>query len=103
MWKVLVVLGSVVVAGVLICYPLIECVCDLKSTQINVEYSLIQELMFYKFKLSHNAMEATKLIHCVKGEGAVDPNSGTRWFRKFCWGCKNLDDQARLVLSGMVP
>ena len=30
----------------------------------------------------------------MKGEGAVDHSTVTRWFEKFCLGYKNLDDQA---------
>ena len=52
--------------------------------------------MLYEFKLGHNAAEATKNICCVKGEGTVDYNTVTRWFKKFCLGCKNCNDQARL-------
>ena len=32
----------------------------------------------------------------VEGEGAIDLSMVTRWFKKFCLGCKNLEDQARL-------
>ena len=39
-------------------------------------------------------MEETKNIYCEKGEGAV--NHRTRWFKKFCLGCKNIYDQGRL-------
>ena len=39
-------------------------------------------------------MEATKSI-CPKGEGAVDHSIETRWFKNFCSGCQNLDDQAK--------
>ena len=42
-----------------------------------------------------NAVEATKNICCMKGEGTVDRNTVTRRFKKFCSGCKNLDNQAR--------
>ena len=49
--------------------------------------------MLYKFELGHNAMEATKNI-CVKGEDAVD-HTVTKWFKKFCSGCKNLNDLSR--------
>ena len=52
--------------------------------------------MLYEFKLGHNTAEATKNICCVKSEGAVDHSPVTRWLKKFCPGCKNLDDQARL-------
>ena len=61
---------------------------DLKAKQMNVQPSLIQECMFYK-------LEAIKNICCVKGKVAVDHSSVTRWFKKFCSGCKNLNEQAR--------
>ena len=51
--------------------------------------------MIYKFELSHNAMEATKNIHRVKGEGTLDHSTGTRWFEKFCLRWKNFKDQPR--------
>ena len=72
--------------------------CDLKAAQMNVQHSLIRKLMLYEFEPGHNATEATKNICFAKGEGAVDHNTVTRWFKKFRSGCKNLDDQAR---SGM--
>ena len=37
-------------------------------------------------------MEATWNISCEKDEGTVDNSTVTRWFKKFCSGCKNLDD-----------
>ena len=40
-------------------------------------------------------MEATKNIYCMKSKGAVDHSPVTRWFKKFCLSCKNLDYQAR--------
>ena len=54
-------------------YTLIHSVCDLIVSQMNVRRSLIRKLMLYEFKLSHNAVETTKNICCVKGEGTVDP------------------------------
>ena len=50
--------------------------------------------MLYKFELGHNTMKATKNISCAKSEGTIDNNTVTRWFKKFCSGYKNLDDQA---------
>ena len=53
--------------------------------------------MLYNFKLGHNITESTKNICCAaKGEGAVDHVTVTRWFKKFCSVCKNLNDQARV-------
>ena len=37
-------------------------------------------------------MESTKNLHCVKGEGAVDHGTVTRWFKKFFSGWKNSND-----------
>ena len=54
------------------------------------------EIRVYEFKWGHNFVEATKKICCMKGKGEVDHFSLNRWFKKFCLGCKNLDDQARL-------
>ena len=51
--------------------------------------------MFYEFELSHNATKATKNICYAKNEGAVDPSTVTRWFKKFHLGCKYLNDQTR--------
>ena len=45
--------------------------------------------MLYKFKLGHFAMDATKNIGCMKGKGAADHSTVTRWFKK-------LDHQVRL-------
>ena len=51
---------------------------ELKAAQINVQLRLIQELMLYKFQLSHNATESTKYICYVKGENATDQCTVTR-------------------------
>ena len=57
--------------------------------------SLIWELMLYEFKLGHDTVETIKNICCKKNEGAVNHRKLTRWFKKFCSGCKNLNKQAR--------
>ena len=62
---------------------------------MNVQNSLIWELMLYEYKVDLDTTEATKRICCVKGEDAVDHSTVTRWSKKFSSGCKNLDDQAR--------
>ena len=62
---------------------------------MNVQYSLIWELILYEFELGHNAAEATKNIFCDIGEGVFDHSTVTRWFKKFCIICKNLNDLAR--------
>ena len=51
--------------------------------------------MFYNFKFSQNAVEATKIICCTKNESMVDYSTVTRWLKKFSSGCKNFNDQAR--------
>ena len=48
--------------------------------------------MLHKFKLGYNATEA---IFCAKDEGIIDQSTVTRWFKKFCLGCKNINDQVR--------
>ena len=48
--------------------------------------------MLYEFKMGQDTIEVAKNICCEKGEGTVDHNIVTRWFRL---GCKNLSDQAR--------
>ena len=50
--------------------------------------------MFYKYKLGHNTVKATESIHCTKGEVAVYHSTVIKWLKKFCSGCKNLDDPA---------
>ena len=45
---------------------------DLKTEPMNVIQSLIQELMFYEFKLSNKTAETTKNICSANAEGAVD-------------------------------
>ena len=52
---------------------------------MNVQWSEIQELMFYEIEQSHNALEATKNTYCEK----VDPWTVTRWFKKFCSGLQS--------------
>ena len=89
------VVGSIMVVGVLKFSALLHSLCDLKFTQMNVQGSLIQDIMLYKFKLEYNAKEATKNITCTKGEGAVDHSTETRRFKKFSSGCRNLNDKAR--------
>ena len=76
--------------------------CDLKAKWMKGQHSLIQELMHNTFKLDHNVMEATKKICCVKSEGTIDQSIIIRWFKKFCWGCKNLDDQIKSGRSKIV-
>ena len=39
---------------------------------MNMQSSLMHELMLNKFKLGHNITEANQNISCVKGQGIVD-------------------------------
>ena len=88
--------GNIAVVGVLRHCALYRCVCDyLKADHMNVQHSLIQELMVYEFEMDHNTAEATKNICCAKGEGAIDHDSVSSGFKKFCSGYKTLDDQKR--------
>ena len=86
--------GSSVVIGVLTLCIFLHSMCDLKTTQMNMQHSIIQGLMLYEFKLGHNTAKATKNIHSVKAEVAVDHSTIVRWFKKFHLGCKNFSNQA---------
>ena len=82
-------------ADTIINFNTIALLHDLKATQMNIQHSLIQEIMIYKFKLNHNATEATKNICCIKGEGSVDQATLTRGFKKFCSSYKKLNKKAK--------
>ena len=85
---------SVVVVDALTRYTLQLSVCDLKAARMNMQRSLIRELMIYEFELDHNTAVATKNIGCVNSESAVD-HSTNQMVEKICLGCKKLNDQAR--------
>ena len=51
--------------------------------------------MLCEFKLDYESAEASKNICWGEGEGAIDHNTVTRWFKKFLSGYKNLNDQTR--------
>ena len=95
LWQVPAVFSSIVVVGALTHCALLHSVCDLKAAQMNMQSSLIQELLLYKFKLSYNTVKAIKNNCYTKGESTFDHNTRTRWFKKFCLGDKNFSDQAR--------
>ena len=48
------------------------------------------------FKLGHNTVKRTKNICCAKGKNAADDSLVTRWLKKFCSGCENLNSLASL-------
>ena len=81
-----------VVVGVLECCGLRQSERDLKAAQMNVQRSIIRELLF---ELSHKAVEANENICWVKSEGAVSENRGTRWFKKCHSTYKNINNQKR--------
>ena len=68
---------------------------QMKAAQMNMKCCLIQEFMFYKFKLRNKIIKISKKICFVKGEGTVDHSTVSRWFKKFCSACKTLDNQAK--------
>ena len=94
--KVTTVIGSIVVFGVLTYCALLHSEQVLKATQMNIQCNLIWELLLYKFQVGYNAVEATKIICCTNCEVPVDHNTVTRWFKKFCSDCKNLENQTML-------
>ena len=55
--------GSIVVDGALTRCTLLHCVCDLKITQMNVQSSLMWEIMLYEeFEQGNNAIKETFLV-----------------------------------------
>ena len=56
---------------------------NLEAAQMNVQHSLIQELILYKFKLSHNFAKTTKNICCANNEDAVEHSTVSRCSRNF--------------------
>ena len=95
LWKVYTIVDSIEVFGVLTCCALLHSMYDLKAAQMNMQCSLIWELMLHKFELGHNASEAAKSFYWTKGERTVDNSTVTRWFKKFCLYYYNLRNQAR--------
>ena len=94
--------GIIVVVDAQTHCALLHSVCDLKAAQMSVQHSQNHEFILYKFELGHNIMEATKNICCMKGEGAIDHRTVTKWLRKFYLGCKKLDNQARSDMCKIV-
>ena len=66
-WKVLTVVGSIMVVRMLTCCALVHSICDLKVTRMNVQHISIQKLMLYEFKLGHNVIEVTKNLFYHSG------------------------------------
>ena len=56
---------------------------NFKAAQMNMQYSLIQELILYEFELGHNSAETTKYICCAEAEHTVDQSTIARGFKKF--------------------
>ena len=56
------VVSSIIVIGASTCSALWCCVCNLKSAQMNVQFSLIEELLFYNFELGHNTVKTSKMV-----------------------------------------
>ena len=71
-------IDSMMVVGVLTCCTLLHSVYDLKAIQMNVQHSLIQKIILYKFELGHNTADVTKKNCCSNGEGSVDHCTITR-------------------------
>ena len=61
---------------------------------MNVKRTLIWELIPYEFEVGDNVTEVTQNIGRAKGKDGVGHSKVPRWFKKFCFGCKYLNDQA---------
>ena len=59
LWKLHPGVGSIMVVSALTCV-LLDSLCDLKAVPMNMQCSLIRELMLYEFELNHYTVEATK-------------------------------------------
>ena len=64
--------GSIVVVGARTRGSLLHFVSDLKFAQMNVQRSLIRELILHGFDRRRNASEAAKNICCMRDEYAID-------------------------------
>ena len=73
------IVGNIVVVGALTQCALLH--CHLKAAHMNIQCSLVQELMLYETELGYNAAEPSKKI-CVEDEGTIDDHTVTRWFNK---------------------
>ena len=47
-------------------HVLLHSVCNLKAIEMNIQASLIQELLLFGFEVGHNAEEATKNIFATE-------------------------------------
>ena len=64
-------ISSIVIVGALI-PALLYSMGNLKAIQMDIQCSLIWEVMFFDFKLGYNDVVATKNICCTKGEDVID-------------------------------
>ena len=81
------------VSRLLVCWHVVHCLTP--SVIGKPHCNLIQDHMLYVFEQGHYAAETAKKICCAKGESAIDLSTLPRWLKKFCTGCKNIDDHAR--------
>ena len=71
-WKVLAMVGSIVVVGALSRFSLLHSMRDLKVAQMNVQRCLIREFVLYELELESNTAEANKNIWKVNTLIAID-------------------------------
>ena len=70
----------------------------LKSVNLTLKNKRLVKAMIKEMTPSHNTVEETK-IHLLSKRCKVQLFTITKWFKKFCLGCKNLDAQARCQLG----
>ena len=58
--------GSNALVSALTRCALLDCVCDLKASQMNVKRILIREHMIFELELGYNATETVKEIFVVR-------------------------------------
>ena len=91
-WKEFAGVHSITVVGVLTSCAVLHSVFNLKASKMNMQFSLIQEFMFYDFEQDHDTMEATEkiwyqngVISSFGGWSSLEVNMGWRagHYRKF--------------------
>ena len=85
-WKIL------VVVGVMTHCAIVHFVWSLKATEMNVQQSQIQELILsLNWATMLLKQPKTFVVQKMKGQLSMI----TKWFKKFCSGSKNFNNQAR--------
>ena len=83
--------GSILVVCLLIHCLLFYTMSDLKVKLMNMQLSLIWELILYELELGHNDHDETDNVYYAKCECTDDHSIVNRGFKKFRSCCKTLE------------